>query len=179
MCYNIGMILLKDQILKKLLINEKFKLALIFLASFLIPFFFRQPQLVIGSIINLLLIFSISQFDTKKIVPLIFIPSISSLLSGVLFGTFTPYLVFVIPFITLANLIFILSFKLIKYKYVRVVVSALLKASFLFSCTYIISKFVYIPDIFFATMGIMQLITALIGASSFEILSSFSKRAIA
>ncbi len=169
------MILLKDQMLKKILINENFQLALISLVSFLIPFFFRQPQLVIGSIINLLLIFSVSKFDPRKLLPLIFIPSISSLLSGVLFGTFTPYLIFVIPFIAIANLIFILAFKFIKYRYIRVVVSALLKASFLFSCTYIISKFVYIPDIFFATMGIMQLITALMGALSFEVLSSFSK----
>ena len=173
------MILLQKQTLTNILKSEKFQLSAIYSIALLVPFLFKQPQMLIGSIVNFLLIFSISQFNTKKIIPLLFVPSISSLLSGVLFGTFTPYLIFVIPFIAIANLIFILAFKFIKYRYLRILISAILKASFLFSCTYIISRFVYIPDIFFATMGIMQLITALIGASSFEILSSFSKRAIA
>jgi len=172
------MILLKIQGLKKYLLDKNIQLIGIYSLAFLVPFVFKQPQILIGSVINFLLVFSILQFGIKKILPVIFIPSISSLLSGMLFGTFTPYLVLMIPFIALANLIFMLAFKYIRYRYLRVVASALLKASFLFSCTYILAHIIHIPEIFFTTMGSIQLLTALIGALSFEILQTFSNKEV-
>ncbi len=168
------MVLLSIDTIKKLLLDKKLQLIGVYSLAFLVPFIFRQPQLLIGSIVNFILIFSISRFETKKIIPLIFIPSIASLLSGTLFGTFTPYLLYIIPFIATANLIFILSFKYIKIKYLRVIFSALIKASFLFSCAYILVNTLHIPQIFLTTMGEIQFLTAIIGALLFEVMFSKS-----
>lgn len=169
------MILLQKQTLTNILKSEKFQLSAIYFIAFLVPFLFKQPQILIGSTVNFLLIFSVSQFDTKKIIPLLFVPSISSLLSGVLFGAFTPYLLYMIPFIATANFILILSFKYIQIKYLRIVISSLLKASFLFSCAYILVNTVHIPQIFLTTMGAIQFLTALIGLLCCELLFTFSK----
>ncbi len=169
------MILLNKQTLRTFLLNENIQITIIYAAAFLVPFLFKQPQLLIGSVINFFLILSISRFGIKRILPLVFIPSISSLLSGVLFGTFTPYLIYMIPFIATANLIYVLSFKYIKIKVLRVVLSALLKASFLFSCAYILVNTLHIPQIFLTTMGAMQFFTAIIGGIVGEILIAKSK----
>lgn len=161
------MILLK---LKIFLLNRNVQLTTIYILAFLIPLILKQPQILIGSLINLLLLFSIAKFETKKILPLIFIPSVASLLNGVLLETFTPYLIYMIPFIAIANLIFMLSFKYIKVKYLRVLLSSLLKASFLFSCAYIFVNTIHIPQIFLTTMGEIQFLTALIGGTLAELL---------
>ncbi len=170
------MVLLNKQSLKAFLLNENIQIALIYSIAFCVPFLFKQPQLLIGSIINFLLILSISRFEIKKIVPLIFIPSISSLLNGVLFGTFTPYLIYMIPFIAIGNLIYVLSFKYSRSKFLRVILSALLKASFLFSSAYILVNTLHIPQIFLTTMGAIQLFTAIIGGILGEILIAKSNR---
>lgn len=164
------MILLQKHTLKNILRSEELRLTVIYIIAFLVPFLFKQPQIIIGSLVNFLLIFSVSQFEIKKTLPLIFVPSLASLLSGTLFGTFTPYLLYMIPFIACANLILILSFKYVKIKYLRVIISSLLKASFLFSCAYILVNTIHIPQIFLTTMGAMQFFTALIGGLLAEFL---------
>lgn len=154
---------LQKQNLRQILLNENLQIILISLVAFIIPFVIKQPQLLIGSIINFLLILSISKYSFKKILPILFLPSIASLLNGVLFGSFTIYLLYLIPFIVLSNVIFVLSFKYIKYKYINVGIASLLKACFLFSCAYILFRTIHIPEIFLTTMGLIQLYTALIG----------------
>ncbi len=162
--------LLKKQDLQEILLNEHIQLAVAYSLAFLIPFCLKQPHILIGSLINLLLIFSITKFDFKKTFPIVLIPSLAVALNGVLFGTFTIYLVYMIPFITIANLIYALSFKYLKMRYLRIVISALLKASFLFSTAYILVNTIQIPEIFLTTMGLIQLFTALIGGTFTEIL---------
>jgi hypothetical protein len=157
--------LLQKQNLKQILLSEKIQLSIVYILAFSIPFIFKQPQLLIGSIINFLLIFSISKYGFMKIIPVLFLPSLASFLNGVLFGVFTPYLLYLIPFIILSNLIFVLAFKYIKIKYLNVGIAALLKACFLFSATYILFQTIHIPEIFLTTMGLIQLYTALIGGT--------------
>lgn len=155
--------LLQKQTLKSILLNENIQLSVVYVLAFTIPFILKQPQLLIGSIINFILIYSISKYDLKKILPLLFVPSIATLLNGVLFGTFTIYLVYLIPFIAISNLIYVLSFKYIHIKYLGIMAASLVKACFLFSCAYILFNTIHIPEIFLTTMGIIQLYTALIG----------------
>jgi len=155
--------LLHKQTLKQLLIDENIQITLLSLTAFLVPFILKQPQLLIGSIINFILIFSISRYDLKKIIPILFLPSIATFLNGVLFGSFTVYLAYLLPFIILSNLIYILAFKYITYKYVNIFCASLLKACFLFSSAYILFNTIHIPEIFLTTMGLVQLYTALIG----------------
>lgn len=174
-CYNIQVTTLSKQTFKTFLINKQFQLWSIYALTFFVPFIFKQPQLLIGSVVNLLLIFTISKFGIKKTLPLIFLPSLASLLNGTLFSTFTPYLLYMIPFIAIANLIFILSFKYIKIRYLRIVIPALLKASFLFSCAYILVNTIHIPQIFLTTMGEIQFFTAIIGGILVEVLIGINK----
>jgi len=155
--------LLQKQNLKKILLDENIQLVAIYVLAFTIPLFIKQPQLLIGSIINLLLILSVSKYGFKKIIPVLFLPSIASLLNGIIFGIFTPYLLYLIPFIVLANLIFVLSYKYIHIKYLNVGIAALLKACFLFSAVYILFKTIHLPEMFLTAMGLIQLYTAIIG----------------
>ncbi|MBU1120081.1 hypothetical protein KKA50_02720 [Patescibacteria group bacterium] len=155
--------LLQKQNLKQILLNEKIQLGIIYTLAFTIPFLLKQPQLLIGSIINFILIFSISKYGLKKIVPVLFLPSLASFLNGVLFGVFTPYILYLMPFIILSNLILVLTFKYVKMKYLNVGIAALLKACFLFSTTYILFQTIHIPEIFLTSMGLIQLYTGIIG----------------
>lgn len=168
--------LLQKQNLKQILLNEKLQLSVIYVLTFTIPFLIKQPQLLIGSIINFVLIFSISKYGLKKIIPVLFLPSLASFLNGVLFGTLTPYLLYLIPFIILSNLIFVLTFKYIKAKYLNTGIAALLKACFLFSAAYILFNTIHIPEIFLTTMGLIQLYTALIGGTLASIFINYSKK---
>lgn len=155
--------LLQKQNLKQILLNEKLQLAIVYALAFTVPFIFKQPQLLIGSIINFILIFSVSKYGLKRIIPILFLPSLASFLNGVLFGVFTPYLLYLIPFIVLSNLILVLTIKYVKIRYLNIGIAALLKACFLFSATYILFRTIHIPEIFLTTMGLIQLYTALIG----------------
>jgi len=157
--------LLQKQNLKQILLNEKLQLAIVYILAFTVPFIFKQPQILIGSIINFILVFSISKYGFKKIIPLLFLPSLASFLNGVLFGVFTTYLLYLMPFIVLSNLILVLTVKYIKIKYLNVGIAALLKACFLFSAAYILFNTIHIPEIFLTTMGLIQLYTALIGGA--------------
>lgn len=167
--------LLQKQNFKQWLLNERIQLLGIYLLSFTIPLIIKQPQLVIGSIINFILIFSISKYGLKKIFPLLFLPSLASFLNGVLFGVFTPYLLYLIPFIILSNLILVLTVKYVKIKYLNIGIASLLKACFLFSATYILFNTIHIPEIFLTTMGIIQLYTALIGGFLASLFITFKK----
>ncbi len=168
--------LLQKQNLKQILLSEKLQLSVIYLLAFTLPFLIKQPQLLIGSIINFALIYSISKYGLKKIIPVLFLPSFASFLNGVLFGTLTPYLLYLIPFIILSNLIFVLTFKYIKTKYLNVTVAALVKACFLFSTAYILFNTIHIPEIFLTTMGLIQLYTAIIGGILASIFINNSKK---
>jgi len=157
--------LLQKQNLKQILLNEKLQLSVVYILAFAVPFIFKQPQLLIGSLINFILIFSISKYGLKKIIPVLFLPSLASFLNGVLLGVFTPYLLYLMPFIVLSNLVFVLAFKYVKIKYLNIGIAALLKACFLFSAAYILFQTIHIPEIFLTTMGLIQLYTALIGGT--------------
>ena len=167
---------IQQQEIKNILLSEKLQLAGIYLLAFSIPFLLKQPQLLIGSVMNFILIFSISKYGIKKMVPVLFLPSIASLLNGVLFDHFTAYLVYLIPFIVISNLIYVLTFKYLKVKYLNVSIAALLKACFLFSCAYILFNTIHIPEIFLTTMGLIQLYTALIGGLFASVLLNFKKQ---
>jgi len=167
--------LLQKENIKQILLSEKLQLLVVYILAFTVPFIFKQPQLLIGSIINFILIFSISKFGLKKIIPVLFLPSLASFLNGVLFGVFTPYLLYLMPFIVLSNLILVLTIKYVKMKYLNVVIATLLKTCFLFSAAYILFSTIHLPEIFLTTMGLIQLYTALIGGALASLFITFKK----
>lgn len=168
--------LLHKQTLRQFVLNENIQITVISLLSFTIPFLLKQPQIMIGSVVNFILIYSISHYSLKKIFPVLFLPSIATLLNGVLFGSFTIYLVYLIPFIIISNLIYVMAYKYVKIGYLNVITASLLKACFLFSCAYILFNTVHIPEIFLTTMGAIQLYTALIGGVLAQTLIIFKNK---
>lgn len=134
--------------------------------AFLIPFFISGPQLLTGTIVNTLLFLFVSQTNSKKILPIIVLPSIGALLNGVLFGNFTVFLLYFLPFIWISNYLLIYSFKrlLKKYSFIfSMTVSSFLKFIFLLSIAFIFTSTKIIPIIFMQLMGLFQLYTALLG----------------
>lgn len=133
-----------------------------------IPLLIRHPQLVVGISVNLALILTaVNIKGWFKVIPLIMLPSIAALAAGFLFGSFTLYLVYLLPVIWLGNASLVL---LMKYLYVHrevpfllsVPIAAVLKMTILFVATFLFVLMGILPEIFLSIMGIMQFSTALI-----------------
>lgn len=147
------------QILK----SETVHIGIIYLLSFLLPFVISKPQIILGILINFLLIYSISKYSLKKIFPILILPSISSFLNNMLFGTSTIFLLYLIPFISISNFLFVYLFKKISIEYVNIIIGACAKAFILYFITLILIKITNMPDAFLGAMSGIQLITALTG----------------
>jgi len=147
--------------------NEFFKITVYSLLSFFISFTFSSPQLLIGSIINSILIFSV--FNIKKDVTFLLIaPSLGALVRGALFGPFSIFLVFLMPFIWVSNFLLIKSMKFFviekKFNYFfSLMFSGGIKSIFLFSFTSILVWLNIIPNIFLVSMGLIQFFTCFLG----------------
>lgn len=138
------------------------------LSCFFIPFLIGHPQLVVGVIINSLLILSSLNLQKHRLLPIILLPSLGALARGMVFGPFTVFLIYLIPFIWIGNTVLVLGFKYLhlnkKINYlITLIISSSLKALFLFSAAFVLYKLNIIPAIFLTAMGITQLITALSG----------------
>jgi hypothetical protein len=149
------------------------------LMSFLIPFVFSGPQLITGSIVNSILLVSYLKLERKISWPVIFLPSIAALLHGVVFGQFTAFLIFFLPWIWLGNFIFVFSFLLFKKTsnfFLVLFFSSCLKTAILFSFAFVYFHLNLIPKLFLTSMGLFQLITAISGGLlSYPLIKSINK----
>lgn len=140
---------------------------LISFLSFAIPFSLGHPQIIVGSIVNASLFLSAIFLPEKFIYPVIFMPSLAVLSRGIIFGPFTPFLVFMIPFIWVGNWLLVFVFKkvfnLYKNYWLAVFSAAFLKQLFLFTMAVLLFRLHFVPKIFLTTMGIFQFITASLG----------------
>ena len=161
--------------LDSILRNETVQLSLLYFLAFSIPFILKGPQLLVGSLINFLLLTGFSSFKYKKILPILFLPSLASYVYGVLFGSATNFLLYLIPFIAIANGIYVYIYKKFNNSSVAIVLASFLKAIFLFGCTYILFKTIGLPSVFLTSMGVIQFYTALIGGITAHMVIS-SKR---
>jgi hypothetical protein len=148
--------------------------------SFFIPFSFGHPQWLVGTMVNACLFLAAMFLPARLYLPIIFFPSLGILARGIIFGPFTPFLVYFLPFIWLANLILIISFKksFPYFKYLpSVFISAAAKFLFLLAIANIYFNFHIVPKIFLSTMGIFQFLTALGGGIvSFLVFKVYAKR---
>jgi hypothetical protein len=157
------------RILKLTKYRELIELALLSSLSFLIPVFIGHPQVLVGIVVNALIVRSALTMKRWKNLPTILLPSLGALTRGILFGPFTIYLAYLIPFIWLGN--FVLAYFVKLFSKVRlgailiIVVSSALKASVIFLPTLLLIQTQTIPKMFLQSMGIVQFITALIGSS--------------
>ncbi|MCX6720256.1 MAG: hypothetical protein NTW11_00360 [Candidatus Staskawiczbacteria bacterium] len=132
--------------------------------SFFVPFAFGQPQWLVGTIVNACLFLSAIYLPKKYYIPLIILPSLGVLARGAVFGPFTFFIIYFLPFIWLANLLLVLVFKkAISLGIFSVAISAFAKFLFLIAIANIYFSFNLAPKLFLQTMGLNQLITALAG----------------
>lgn len=134
--------------------------------AFLIPFFVSGPQLLTGTIVNTLLFLFASQTSSKRMLPILILPSIGAALNGILFGKFTVFLLYFLPFIWVSNYVLVHSFRMIVKKTNFIIAAALssfLKCIFLFTIAFIFTSSRIVPLLFLQLMGLFQLYTALLG----------------
>ena len=159
---------------------------IIYLTSFLIPTFLGKilnvlftTDSVIASnsqiiIVNTLLIISaLNLKGWKKILGVVTMPSISTIVGGYVFKTSSVYMVYMIPWIWLGNFALIYVYKLFIFGknrnyLVTSILSILIKVCIIFIGFNILKLFGIFPEkiinLLTVSMGIIQLVTASIGA---------------
>lgn len=138
----------------------------LYLIGFLLPFLVAGPQWLTGTLVNALLFFGSTTLSRKKLFPLVVFPSVGAVLHGVLFGPFTLFLVYMLPFIWMGNGIFVLLARLLANKLpsvFRLAIAAVSKAIFLFFLASLLYQNRLVPLMFLKAMGTLQLATALAG----------------
>lgn len=158
------------------------------LIAFLVPTFLAQfiqmvfgaqsviatnSQIIVGSIVNTaLIICAINIKGWKKIIGVVTMPSLSTVLSGYVFGTASVYMVYMIPAIWLGNLALIYFYKLVmlekeKNYFLAGVLGIIVKVLVIFSFFELLNLFKIFPSKLVTNlqtaMGFTQLITASIG----------------
>lgn len=165
-----------------------FQTILIFLIALLVPTFLGEfitkvfgatsviasnSQIIIGTIVNVALITAaINLNGWGKIIGVITMPSISTILSGYVFGTASTYMVYMIPAIWLGNLALIYSYKFImlgknKNYFFAGIIGVIVKVTIIFAFFGILNLFNIFPEKLVSTlqtaMSTTQLITATLG----------------
>lgn len=144
-------------------ITAAVKILFFVIVLFCLPLFLSGPQLLIWSIVNLLLIWAARKLSRSKARPLAFVPSIAAVLHGVIFWPFTIFLIYMMPAIRLGNLALMYIISHVSHKPLAVLIWWIAKAWLLFFVAYVLIQNGFLPNIFLEAMGIIQLVTALIG----------------
>jgi hypothetical protein len=135
------------------------------LIAFITPLLLAHSQLMLGAIVNSMLICGALYTKGKKMLPLIFLPSLGVFANGILFGPLTIYLLYMLPFIWAGNAILIYSIKGLHLKkkigfLKSAAYGSLLKASFLFASAFSLYALGVVPGQFLNIFGAMQFVTA-------------------
>ncbi|MDD4049825.1 MAG: hypothetical protein PHX47_02335 [Candidatus ainarchaeum sp.] len=144
---------------------EVYEFTIYSIVSFFLPFLIGHPQWLIGTLVNFFLIRAALHFKFKYLLPLLFLPSLGVLSAGIIFSTNTSFLLYYLPFIWLSNLVFIFSYRrFINNKWFSSVISSVIKFSLLFIVSLAFVFILNFPKVFLINMGVLQLITALLGS---------------
>ncbi len=158
-----GNLLLKKNLLGLNIDFNTLVLYSLYLLSILIPLLIGKPQLLVGSLVNFLITYSTLKYKVFKTIPILLFPSITATTTGLLFNGATYFLLYVMPFIMISNLI--LSFFVNKRTNISYVLGILLKGGFLFISYLAMNSFIGLPKIFISSIS-MQFITATVGVIS-------------
>lgn len=131
--------------------------------GFSIPFIFGGPQILVGSLVNALLVRAALTMPAKRAIPVALAPSAGAVMHGVLFGPFSVFIVYFMPFIWTGNMILIYVYRTGLNYAAKVVTAATAKGVFLFAFAYLLYSMRIVPRVFLESMGIMQVITAALG----------------
>jgi len=150
--------------------SEKYQtLEMITLAflGFMIPLFLGHPQILVGVTVNAFLIRAALSLPEKKALAVVFSPALGAISRGILFGPFTIFLVYLLPFIWAGNYLLVRAFKYkIKHSLnygLTLLGGSILKAAFLYTAAYILYSAGILPKLFLVAMGSLQFTTAVLG----------------
>ncbi len=168
--------------------NEIVQTIIIALLAFLVPTFLAQllktifgetsavasnSQLIVGSIVNTaLVVAALNLKGWSKIIPIVTMPSISTILSGYIFKSASVYMVYMIPAIWIGNFALIFAFKYLMIKnnrnyFLSSAVGIICKVAIIFGFFMILKAFNVFPEKLISNlqnaMSIIQLVTATIG----------------
>lgn len=146
-------------------LEKNIELTVVSLIAFLVPFLLGHIQLFVGVVVNAALITSAVHFKKANVAPAIIFPSLGVLAGGLMFGGFTSFLLYMIPFIWIGNLLLVVFMKDFYSKtnyFVSMVASAAIKTAFLFLSALVLYKLGFVPAPFLTAFGIMQFATAVI-----------------
>jgi hypothetical protein len=149
------------------LLEENMHFIIYTAVCFLAPFLLGHPQILVGVLVNASLILGATYLKSYKLLPIILLPSIAVLSRGLIFGPFTVFLIYMIPFIWVGNAIYAYIYRYLHAKKNNYLLSigaaSILKTIFLFGTAFALVKLSVLPAIFLTTMGILQLGTAVAG----------------
>lgn len=154
-----------EKLEKKLILSIKFEhivLFSIYLLSILIPLLIGKPQLLVGSAVNLLIVYTTLTYGIKKTLPILFLPSVTATVTGLLFSGATVFLIYLLPFIIISN--FILSYFVSKKKFIYLLLGVILKGCFLVLTYTLMNRLIGLPSIFISS-SYLQFLTGFIGLS--------------
>ncbi len=174
---------------------------LIFLIALLVPTFLggilskifgstsvisTNSQLIVGTIVNAALVVSaINLKGWAKILGVVTMPSISTILSGYVFGTASVYMVYMIPAIWIGNFALIYSYKFLmlgknKHYFLAGIVGIIVKVAIIFALFNLINLFGVFPeklvDNLRNAMGMTQFITATLGVIAAFVIYKLEKK---
>ena len=174
---------------------------LIFLIALLVPTFLggilskifgstsvisTNSQLIVGTIVNAALVVSaINLKGWAKILGVVTMPSISTILSGYVFGTASVYMVYMIPAIWIGNFALIYSYKFLmlgknKHYFLAGIVGIIVKVAIIFALFNLINLFGVFPEKLVENlrnaMGMIQLITATLGVIAAFVIYKLEKK---
>lgn len=162
---------------------------IIFLIAFLVPTFLgnlltnvfgktsviaSNSQLIVGSIVNVaLIITALNLKGSLKILGVVTMPSVSTILSGYVFKTASPYMAYMIPAIWIGNFLLIYTYKLLvvsksKNYILASVIGIFLKVAVIFGGFSLLRVLGVFPEKLISSLQVAmsstQLITATVGA---------------
>jgi hypothetical protein len=149
------------------IVEENIQMIFYSFLAFFLPFVLGHPQWLVGIIVNAYLILGATYLKGYKLLPVVLLPSIGVLTAGLIFGSYTIFLLYLIPFIWVGNAIYAYAFKHLQFvkmnKLFSVIGASGLKATFLFLSALLLVSLGIIPAMFLTAMGVLQLVTALAG----------------
>ncbi|HIH32604.1 TPA: hypothetical protein HA235_07925, partial [Candidatus Woesearchaeota archaeon] len=149
--------LYRESLFNVTIIEENIQMIFYSLLSFFIPFVLGHPQWIVGIIVNAALILGATYLKGYKLLPVILLPSIGVLTAGLIFGSYTMFLLYLIPFIWIGNAIYVYAFKHLQFikmnKLFSIIGASGLKVTFLFLSALLLVSLGIIPAMFLTAMG--------------------------
>ncbi|MFH1234390.1 MAG: hypothetical protein V1493_02150 [Candidatus Diapherotrites archaeon] len=145
---------------------------------FLLPFILSHSsqQLLLGTLVNAAIIVAAARLEWKHLFPVILFPVLGVLGAGALFGSLTPYLLLLVPFLWAGNALLAFAFRrFVKANFaVKAVIGSGLKAGIIGISAFALFSLSLVPSALLVPMGALQFVTALCGSAiAFLLLKAF------